>query len=117
RPHPHGKRLAHREQWLFCPHAQRLCTTKGLLTNMSDIETALGPGLKISCSREELAQKVAVVSRGVSTRTAVQILGGILIRAEGTDVQLAATDMELSLRTPLDATVEGSGAAVVPGRL
>ena len=43
---------------------------------MNDVETALGPGLKITCSREELAKKVALVSRGVSTRTAVQILGG-----------------------------------------
>src|SRR5262245_19463564 len=84
---------------------------------MNDIETALGSGLKIACSREELAQKLAVVSRGVSTRTAVQILGGILIRADENGVQLAATDMELSLRTPLDAAVDGSGAAVVPGRL
>ena len=84
---------------------------------MNDIETALGPGLKITCSREELAQKVALVSRGVSTRTAVQILGGILIRATGGDVELAATDMELSLRTPLESTVEGDGAVVVPGRL
>src|SRR5215510_10963709 len=84
---------------------------------MSDIETTLGSGLKITCSREELAQKVALVSRGVSTRTAVQILGGILIRAAGGNVELAATDMELSLRTPLEATVDGDGAAVVPGRL
>src|SRR5262249_57868807 len=84
---------------------------------MNDIETALGSGLKIACSREELAQKLAVVSRGVSTRTAVQILGGLLIRADENGVQLAATDMELSLRTPLEATVDGSGAAVVPGRL
>jgi DNA polymerase III subunit beta len=84
---------------------------------MSDIETTLGSGLKITCSREELAQKLAVVSRGVSTRTAVQILGGILIRADGERVELAATDMELSLRTPLDAGVEGNGATVVPGRL
>jgi DNA polymerase III subunit beta len=84
---------------------------------MSDIETTLGSGLKITCSREELAQKVALVSRGVSTRTAVQILGGILIRASAGEVELAATDMELSLRTPLEASVEGDGAAVVPGRL
>jgi DNA polymerase-3 subunit beta len=47
----------------------------------------------------------------------VQILGGILIRADESGAELAATDMELSLRTPLEATVEGSGAAVVPGRL
>jgi DNA polymerase III subunit beta len=84
---------------------------------MTDIETGLGPGLKLACSREELAQKLAVVSRGVSTRAAVQILGGILIRADESGAELAATDMELSLRTPLEATVEGSGAAVVPGRL
>jgi DNA polymerase III subunit beta len=84
---------------------------------MTDIETVLAPGLKLACSREELAQKLAVVSRGVSTRAAVQILGGILIRADESGAELAATDMELSLRTPLEATVEGSGAAVVPGRL
>ncbi|MGE5272451.1 MAG: DNA polymerase III subunit beta [Verrucomicrobiota bacterium] len=84
---------------------------------MSDIETTLGSGLRITCSREELAQKLAVVSRGVSTRTAVQILGGILIRANEQGVELAATDMELSLRTPLEGSVDGSGAVVVPGRL
>src|SRR4029077_1531313 len=32
-------------------------------------------------------------------------------------VELAATDMELSLRTTLDARVDGEGAVVVPGRL
>jgi DNA polymerase III subunit beta len=84
---------------------------------MNPIETVPGSALKISCSREELAQKLAIVSRGVSTRTAVQILGGILLRAAGGKVELAATDMELSLRAPLEAAVEGDGAAVVPGRL
>ena len=84
---------------------------------MNDIGTTLGSGLKITCSREELAQKLAIVSRGVSTRTAVQILGGILVRANAQGVELAATDMELSLRTPLEGNVDGSGAVVVPGRL
>ncbi len=90
---------------------------------MSDIEAstgrevALDGQLDIAVSRGELAQKLALVSRGVSTRTAVQILGGILLRAAGNRVELAATDMELSLRTPLDATVTGDGAVVVPGKL
>jgi DNA polymerase III subunit beta len=80
-------------------------------------EVVLGSSLKITCAREELAAKLAIVGRGVSTRTAVQILGGILLRAEGGTVELAATDMELSLRTSLEAKVEGAGAVVVPGRL
>jgi DNA polymerase III subunit beta len=86
--------------------------------NRTEVEAVIGSGLKIVCSREELAQKLAVVGRGVSTRTAVQILSGILLRAAGGKLELAATDMELSIRTALeDAQVEGEGAAVVPGRL
>jgi DNA polymerase-3 subunit beta len=77
----------------------------------------IGSGLKIVVSREELAQKLAAVGRGVSTRTAVQILSGVLLRAAAGKLELAATDMELSIRTTLDAQVDGEGAAVVPGRL
>ena len=84
---------------------------------MTNTETVIGSGLKIVVSREELAQKLAVVGRGVSTRTAVQILSGVLLRAAGGKLELAATDMELSIRTTLEAQVEGDGAAVVPGRL
>src|SRR3954451_2608858 len=85
---------------------------------MLDAETVVGSGtMKAACSREVLTQKLAVVSRGVSTRTAVQILGGILLNAEGGHLMLAATDMELSLRASLEARVEGDGAVVVPGRL
>jgi DNA polymerase-3 subunit beta len=73
--------------------------------------------MKLTCTREELVQRLAVVSRGLSTRTAVQILGGILLSAESGKLMLAATDMELSLRASLDAQVEGEGAVVVPGRL
>src|SRR5947209_3287232 len=84
---------------------------------MNQTETVIGAGLKIVCAREELAQKLSVVARGVSTRTAVQILSGILLRTTGGRVELAATDMELSIRTSLDGQVEGDGAVVVPGRL
>src|SRR3954447_2217293 len=85
---------------------------------MLDAEAVVSSGtMKINCSREELTQKLAIVSRGVSTRTAVQILGGILLKAEAGQLSLAATDMELSLRGSLEASVEGEGAVVVPGRL
>jgi DNA polymerase-3 subunit beta len=85
---------------------------------MIDADTVVASGtMKVSCSRDELMQKLAVVSRGVSTRTAVQILGGVLLSAEGGRLTLAATDMELSLRASLEAKVEDEGAVVVPGRL
>jgi DNA polymerase III subunit beta len=84
---------------------------------MVEIETALGTSVKISSSKDELVSALSVVSRAVSARSTVQVLSGILVRAEGEKVELAATDMELSLRLPLEAEVEGSGSVVVPGRL
>src|ERR687886_568401 len=85
---------------------------------MLDAETVVGTGtMKVTCTREELTQKLAIVARGVSTRTAVQILGGILLTAADGRLTLAATDMELSLRAALSAQVEGEGSVVVPGRL
>jgi DNA polymerase III subunit beta len=84
---------------------------------MVEIETALGTSVKISSSKDELVSTLSLVSRAVSTRSTVQVLSGILVRAEGDRVELAATDMELSLRLALEAEVEGSGSVVVPGRL
>jgi DNA polymerase III subunit beta len=76
-----------------------------------------GAGMKISVARDELVAKLGVVSRAVSTRGTVQVLSGILLRAEESGLSLAATDMELSLRTTLEAQVEGDGAVVIPGKL
>jgi DNA polymerase III subunit beta len=83
---------------------------------LSDAEFG-GTGLKVVVSREELTQRLAVVSRGVSTRTAVLVLAGIRLHAEAGRLHLAATDMELSLRASVQAAVEGEGETVVPGRL
>jgi DNA polymerase-3 subunit beta len=84
---------------------------------MIETNTMVGTGMKVVCQREELSQKLAGVARAVSTRASVQILSGVLLRAEGGRLHLAATDMELSLRSSLEAQVDGDGAVVVPGRL
>jgi DNA polymerase-3 subunit beta len=84
---------------------------------MIDSETVVGTGLRITVSKDELASKLAIVARGVSTRTAVLVLGGIQLRAEGGQLHLAATDMEVSLRAAADAQVAGEGVVIVPGRL
>src|ERR671925_863398 len=79
-------------------------------------ETTVGAGMKVTCSRDELVGRLGIVARAVSTRTAVQILSGVLLRAEGGELHLAATDMELSLRSSLPAEVGSEGAIVLPGR-
>jgi DNA polymerase-3 subunit beta len=84
---------------------------------MMESNTIVRTGMKIVCQRDELSQKLGVVARAVSTRASVQILSGVLLRAEAGRLHLAATDMELSLRSSLEAQIEGEGAVVVPGRL
>jgi DNA polymerase III subunit beta len=84
---------------------------------MIETDIVVGTGLKLTCSRDELNQRLAVVSRALSSRTTVQILAGIMLGAGEGRLQLAATDMELSLRTSLDAGVDDEGSVVVPGRL
>jgi DNA polymerase III subunit beta len=84
---------------------------------MIDSETVIGSGLRITVAKDEFASKLAVVARGVSTRTTVLVLGGIQLRAEAGRLHLAATDMEVSLRASAEAQVGGEGTVVVPGRL
>src|SRR3569833_1560308 len=82
---------------------------------MIETEDMVGTGVKISVSKDELVRALRVVSRAVSTRTSVQILSGILLEAAGSELRLAATDMELSLRATIAAQVEGDGAPAPPG--
>ena len=85
---------------------------------MIEAEAVVAAGtLKTTCSRDDLLRGLGIVSRGVSTRTTVQILAGILLDATGGKLSLAATDMELSLRTTVEAKIESEGSVVVPGRL
>jgi DNA polymerase III, beta subunit len=73
--------------------------------------------LKLTTQREELASKLSVVSRAVSTRAATQSLSGILLTASETGVTLSATDLEIGLQTGLQAEVTGEGSVLLPGRL
>jgi DNA polymerase-3 subunit beta len=84
---------------------------------MTSIDTVVGTSMKLTCAKDELADRLQVAGRGVSTRTTVQILAGILLNAADGRLSLSATDMEISLRVSLEAQVEDEGSVVVPGRL
>ena len=73
--------------------------------------------MRVVCNIERFSKKLALVSRGVSARSAVQVLGGILLEAEGESIKLSATDMELSIQTSALAEVEEDGRVVIPARI
>ena len=84
---------------------------------MTSMDTVVASRMRVTCPKEDLAQKVGIAGRAVSTRTSVQILTGVLLSADGHTLTLAATDMEISLRVFVEAEIEAEGAVVVPGRL
>jgi DNA polymerase III subunit beta len=84
---------------------------------MTSVDTVAGTKMRITCEKEELAEKLQLVGRAVSPRTSVQILAGIMLEAREGRLALSATDMEISLRVSLEADAEEEGAVVVPGRL
>jgi DNA polymerase III subunit beta len=73
--------------------------------------------MKFAIPCDQFVASLGVAARGVSTRSAIQTLSGVLVRAEGGKVELRATDMELGIRVSVPAQVERDGEAVVPGRL
>jgi DNA polymerase-3 subunit beta len=84
---------------------------------MVEVDVGTGPGLKLTCERDELVRQLSIVSRALSMRSTVQILSGILLEAGGERLALSATDMELSLQASLEASVDEQGKVVIPGRL
>jgi DNA polymerase-3 subunit beta len=73
--------------------------------------------MRAVCNTETFSKKLALVSRGVSARTTIQLLGGILLEAGGEVVRLSATDMEISVQTSSPAEVEQEGRVVIPARI
>src|SRR5215216_486732 len=73
--------------------------------------------MRAVCNTDVLGRKLALASRGVSARSTNQLLGGILLEAQGEAVRLSATDMELSIQTSSPAEVEEEGRVVIPARI
>src|SRR5450759_77425 len=73
--------------------------------------------MKISIARSELLDALTVVTKGLSSRTTLPILSGILMTASGDEIVLQSTDLEISIKATAKANVSSEGAAVIPGRL
>ena len=73
--------------------------------------------MRAVCNTEAFGRKLALVSRGVSARSTIQLLGGILLEAADGALRLSATDMEISVQTSSQAEVEEEGRVVIPARI
>src|SRR5918997_3411338 len=73
--------------------------------------------MRAVCNTDAFSKKLSLVTRGVSARSTIQLLGGILLEATGEAMRLSATDMEISVQTSSSAEVEEEGRVVIPARI
>ena len=73
--------------------------------------------MKFSINQSELQDALAVVLKGIATRSTLPILSGIYLDAHNDNLTLQATDLELSIQFTIPALVEEGGRSVFPGKL
>lgn len=74
--------------------------------------------MKFNIAKDDLLSTLTNVSKGMSSRSTLPILSGILIETtdEGTLV-FQTTDLEISIRHTIPADIVEGGRCVVPGKL
>ncbi|MRR20969.1 DNA polymerase III subunit beta, partial [bacterium] len=74
--------------------------------------------MKLTMARGEMLEALGVANKGLSSRSTLPILAGILVTAtqEG-NISFQATDLEISVRHEATGLVDQPGATVLPGRL
>jgi DNA polymerase-3 subunit beta len=72
--------------------------------------------MKLSVNRNELWQGIDTVLDAVPSKPALPVLANILLVAQDNTLALSATDLDLSIRTEVPATVEQKGRITVPAR-
>ncbi len=73
--------------------------------------------MKFTINQRDLSKHINIAQKGISSRTSLQILDGILIEAMEGKIKLTATDLEISIETFVECQVTQEGSIVVSSRI
>ena len=72
--------------------------------------------MKFSVTKDKLLEALQQVQNVVSTRTTLPILSNVLLQAQGNEVHLTTTDLDVGVRGSFEAQIEKEGATTLPAR-
>ncbi|HEV8543474.1 MAG TPA: DNA polymerase III subunit beta [Verrucomicrobiae bacterium] len=72
--------------------------------------------MKLTISKEQMIQGLQAVQNIISTRTTLPVLSNVLLRAEGNRLDLTATDLDVSISSAVEASVQEPGAVTLPAK-
>ena len=73
--------------------------------------------MRVTLERSDLLKSLNHVHRVVERRNTIPILSNVLLRADGTSLQMKATDLDLEITETTAAQVDQAGATTVPAHL
>lgn len=73
--------------------------------------------MKLSLTQENLSRALGSVGRIVSTRSTLPVLSNVLLSAEGNQLRLSATNLEIGIHYIIRGKVDEEGTLTVPARL
>ncbi|MTI18553.1 DNA polymerase III subunit beta [Rhodobacteraceae bacterium RKSG542] len=73
--------------------------------------------MKVTLERTELLKSLTHVHRVVERRNTIPILSNVMLQAEGGDLKLKATDLDLEVTETISAMVEVPGSTTVPAHM
>jgi DNA polymerase-3 subunit beta len=73
--------------------------------------------MKLTVSQAQLAHGLGLVSRAVSPRSTLPVLGNILIATDEGRLRLSATNLELGITCWIGAQIEEEGSVTIPARI
>jgi DNA polymerase-3 subunit beta len=69
--------------------------------------------VRLSCQQDDLQRALGHVSRAVSKKSTLPVLGNVLISAEQGRLKLAATNLEVGITARIDADIEEEGSITI----
>src|SRR5438132_14132694 len=72
--------------------------------------------MEFSVSKSALLNELSTTQGVVERKTTIPILSNLLVEAKGSQLNITATDLELSIRTSCDAKVKKEGAGTIPAK-
>lgn len=73
--------------------------------------------MKLICNQKLLSNKISTVQKAISNKTTLEILKGILLKAEDTNLKLTGYDLELGIETYVQSEIIESGSIIVNSKL
>ena len=73
--------------------------------------------MKFSIEQKQFQNALSIALKGISSKNIMEILKGIYIEAEDDHITLVSNNLEIGIKTRLEADVTENGTAIIEGKI